>query len=39
MSTIVPLYKSINKLLKDKKFCIDEYQREYKWKGVTSLNF
>jgi uncharacterized protein with ParB-like and HNH nuclease domain len=31
MSTIVPNYRSVQMLLKDASFSIDEYQREYKW--------
>ncbi len=31
MSTIVPTYRSVQQLLKDAAFSIDEYQREYKW--------
>jgi len=31
MSTIVPTYRSVQQLLKDASFSIDEYQREYKW--------
>jgi len=39
MSTIVPYYRSIQQLLKDASFSIDEYQREYKWdkKNVDEL--
>jgi uncharacterized protein with ParB-like and HNH nuclease domain len=31
MSNIIPTYRSIQQLLKDAAFSIDEYQREYKW--------
>jgi hypothetical protein len=31
MNTIVPTYRSVQQLLKDASFSIDEYQREYKW--------
>lgn len=31
MSNITPNYRSIQQLLKDAAFSIDEYQREYKW--------
>jgi len=31
MSSIVPNYRSVQQLLKDASFSIDEYQREYKW--------
>lgn len=39
MSTIQPLYKNLAKLLKNEKFSIDEYQREYKWEkgNITEL--
>jgi len=31
MSTITPHYRSVQQLLSNQSFCIDEYQREYKW--------
>lgn len=31
MSAVNPNYKTIKDLLKDEKFTIDDYQREYKW--------
>ena len=31
MASVTPNYKSIKSLLKDEKFTIDDYQREYKW--------
>ncbi len=31
MANVTPNYKSIKGLLKDEKFTIDDYQREYKW--------
>ena len=31
MSTVFPTYRSVQQLLKDAAFSIDEYQREYKW--------
>lgn len=31
MPTVTPTYKTIQDLLKDEKFSIDDYQREYKW--------
>ena len=31
MSTITPLYRNLQSLLQSQSFCIDEYQREYKW--------
>lgn len=31
MSSIVPHYRTIQDLLQSRSFCIDEYQREYKW--------
>lgn len=31
MANVTPNYKSIKDLLKDEKFTIDDYQREYKW--------
>ena len=31
MSTIVPYYRSVQQLLQNQSFSIDEYQREYKW--------
>ncbi len=39
MSTIVPTYRSVQQLLKDASFSIDEYQREYKWekKNIDEL--
>lgn len=39
MSTITPLYRSIQTLLQGRSFAIDEYQREYKWekKNIEDL--
>lgn len=39
MSVILPFYKNLSKLLKNEKFSIDEYQREYKWEKthITEL--
>jgi uncharacterized protein with ParB-like and HNH nuclease domain len=39
MSTITPLYRSVKDLLQSQSFCIDEYQREYKWeeKNIVEL--
>lgn len=31
MPTVTPTYKTVQDLLKDEKFSIDDYQREYKW--------
>ncbi|MDB5346027.1 MAG: hypothetical protein JWP89_4404 [Schlesneria sp.] len=31
MSTITPHYRTVKDLLQSQSFCIDEYQREYKW--------
>jgi uncharacterized protein with ParB-like and HNH nuclease domain len=31
MSTITPNYRTVQQLLQSQTFCIDEYQREYKW--------
>lgn len=31
MSTITPHYRSVQQLLQNQSFAIDEYQREYKW--------
>jgi len=31
MSTIVPYYRSVQQLLQNQSFSIDEYQREFKW--------
>lgn len=31
MSTITPYYRSVQQLLQNQSFAIDEYQREYKW--------
>ena len=31
MPTVTPTHKTIQDLLKDEKFSIDDYQREYKW--------
>jgi uncharacterized protein with ParB-like and HNH nuclease domain len=30
-AVITPTYKTVQDLLKDEKFSIDDYQREYKW--------
>jgi uncharacterized protein with ParB-like and HNH nuclease domain len=39
MTTITPLYLSVEKLLQNQSFSIDEYQREYKWdaKNIEEL--
>ena len=31
MSAITPHYRSVQQLLQNQSFSIDEYQREYKW--------
>ena len=31
MSTIQPVYKTMKALLSNRRFNIDEYQREYRW--------
>ncbi len=31
MPTVTPTFKTVQDLLKDEKFSIDDYQREYKW--------